>query len=152
MPQDYMSEEELSSPKSLMQVYTCIALAKSFLNLDVLWHLELERKRTAGELDDADADVMEAHFEDMDPRLRRFRMRDDYLHRMYLPLTCAIQLCDQIRPARLAYLVADYLAEIIPYFVTSLSRSSSGGFVINLTLVLSTFDSQKRAGLGELYF
>ncbi|KAF8464817.1 hypothetical protein JB92DRAFT_3063856 [Gautieria morchelliformis] len=123
-PVDYLSAEEFfSESDSLIQVYLCAAFAKSYLNLNVLWPLELERQHAAGELDDAEAEVMDAHFRDVDmdsgnPRLRRFRMGDECMHKVYLPLTCAIQMCDRIQPARLAYLAADYLAEIIPFFST----------------------------------
>ncbi|KAF8464818.1 hypothetical protein JB92DRAFT_3063860, partial [Gautieria morchelliformis] len=119
-PVDYLSEEAFSDSDSLLQVYLRAGSAKSYLNLNVLWPLELERQHAAGELDDAEADVMGAHFQvvDMGPRWRRFTMGDEYTHKVYLPLTCAIELCDRIRPARLAYIAADYLAEIIPIFST----------------------------------
>jgi hypothetical protein len=45
-------------------------------------------------------------------------MRDDKMHRVYLPLTCAMKLCDSIRPERLAYIVADYLADLVPLYST----------------------------------
>ena len=122
---DPLSEAELKRNKSLIQIYYCAAHAKSYLNLDVLWHLELEQKRMAGEFDDVED-------EDMNPReewdgytppispLRRFKMRDDNMHRLFLPLNCAIELCDEI-PPELAYIVADYLAEMIPTYSTGLA-------------------------------
>ena len=122
---DHSTLEELKCSSSLLQVYICVATAKSYLNLDVLWHLELERKRHAGELDDADDEdtdelSQEEHDGDAVPPVRRFKMRDDNMHRVYLPLTCAVELCDEVRPARLAYIVAGYLADIIPLYVSGL--------------------------------
>ncbi|KAF8581472.1 hypothetical protein K439DRAFT_219100 [Ramaria rubella] len=112
------------SSTSLIQVYMCAALAKSFLNLDVLWHIHLEQKWKAGELDDAEDEIMDeptnapqinqARFHS-----RRFKMRDDQMHRLFLPLTCALKLCDRIRPQRVAHVVADYLATQVPIYATA---------------------------------
>lgn len=124
MPVDELTETDLTFSNSLIQVYICAAVAKSYLNLDVLWPLELERRRIAGEFDDEDiVDESSEAEHDGTPRLvcsRWFKMRDDNMHRLFLPLTCAIQLCDEIQPARLVYIVADYLAEIIPYYTAGL--------------------------------
>ena len=121
MPQ--RTYEELMSNNSLMQVYTCAAIAKCYLNLDVLWNIDLEQRRIAGELDDVDEEDMIEHdnalgFSMTGYTTRRFKMRDDIMHRVYLPLTCAVRLCDCIRPERAAYVVADYLAAITPLFAT----------------------------------
>ena len=118
---------QLMSSTSLIQVYMCAALARSFFNLDVLWHMELESK--IGELPD---DELAALADDDDwggvgdsaPPTRRFRMRDDIMHRVYLPLTCAMKLCDSIRPERVAYIVADYLADLVPLYATGELHSS----------------------------
>ena len=118
---DHQSEAELKCNKSLIQIYYCAAHAKSYLNLDVLWNLELEQKWTAGELDDAvdSQEEGDGYIYPISP-LRRFKMRDDNMHRLFLPLNCAIELCDEI-PPELAYIVADYLAEMIPTYSTGLS-------------------------------
>jgi hypothetical protein len=49
---------------------------------------------------------------------RRFRLRDDLMHRPYLPLTCALKLCDRVRPDRVVYIIAKYLADWVPLCVT----------------------------------
>jgi hypothetical protein len=106
------------SSESLIQVYVCAALAKCFLNHDVLWHIELEKKRIAGELDDVDDEDI-AGEEAVDcSTARRFKMRDDTMHRVYLPFTCALMLCDLVRPERVAYVAANYLASIVPLYAT----------------------------------
>jgi len=103
---------QLMSSKSLIQVYMCTALARSFLNLDVLWNIELQAQYGNEEPEEHEMDVDE-------PSRRRFKMRDDTMHRVYLPLTCAMKLCDFIRPDRLAYVAADYLAGIVPIYSTA---------------------------------
>jgi len=111
---------ELMSSQSLIRVYVCAALAQSFLNVDVLWYLELESRFS--ELTDSELDDMASEDDLHGPHSggsRRFRMRDDKMHRVYLPLTCAIKLCDTIRPQRLAYVVAGYLADIVPVYSTA---------------------------------
>jgi len=111
--------EQLMSSTSLIQVYICSALALSFLNLDVMWVMELEGRRSnlPEEYDvDMDEDLGANHAH---TPLRRFKMRDDVMHRVYLPLTCAMKLCDSVRPERLAYIVADYLAGIVPLCSTA---------------------------------
>jgi hypothetical protein len=106
------------SSTSLIRVYVCTALARSFLNLDVLWYIMLER-RAAG-LNDNERDNNNTHGGwGLSPAGESSRrMRDDKLHRLYLPLTCAMKLCDSIRPERLAYIAADYLADILPLYST----------------------------------
>ena len=150
LPVDYLYEYELKRNNSLVQVYICVATAKCYLNLDVLWPLELERKRLAGELDDADEvmDDYERQTEHLAPHfIRTFRMPDDTMHRLFLPLTCAIELCDEVRPARLAYLIADYLADIIPFYATGLLFRLFSITTYGMAL-LSPFASEIYSGLG----
>ena len=104
------------SNKSLIGVYISTALARSFLNVDVL--LPLMRQAAVTELGGVD------HVEDPNGTHpasgnRLFKMRDEKMHRVYMPLTCATKLCDFIVPARLACKVAGYLADIIPTYSTS---------------------------------
>ena len=137
LPMDHLTPKELKCSSSLIQVYICAATAKSYFNLDVEWHLQLEQRRIDGEFDedlamDIDEDGDEGaewdtgtHGHGHDAALtRRFRMRDDNMHRVFLPLTCAIELCDQILPERLAYIVAGYIADIIPRYATGSFRNS----------------------------
>ena len=108
---------------SLIQVYICTALAKCFLNFDVLWTLDMEKRWIAGDFDDID-EVDLPEFDDAlgfnETRFvaRRFRMRDDLMHRCYLPFICALRLCDRIRPERVAYVMGEYLAREVPVYAT----------------------------------
>ena len=115
------------SSKSLIRVYACAALAQSFLNLDVLSHMMLsEGTPVLPNNEDHDMDT-ENTWGVTDPTggLRKSRMRDDKMHRVYLPLTCAMKLCDYIRPKRLAYIAADYLAGKVPAYSTGQLNSCS---------------------------
>jgi hypothetical protein len=119
LPSPQYAYADLMSSTSLIQVYMCIALARSFLNLDIMWNIVLEGRAEefADEEEEMDTDdtLGGRHAGES---LRRFRMRDDRMHRVYLPLTCAVKLCDAIQPGRLVYIAAEYLAEIIPLYST----------------------------------
>lgn len=110
------------SSNSLIQVYVCAAIAKCYLNHDVLWNIYLEQSRQAGEFNDAEEEETTLDnapgFDTTGYTTRRFKMRDDHMHRVYLPLTCALRLCDRVLPERVAYVVADYLAGVVPLFAT----------------------------------
>lgn len=105
---------ELMANKSLIQVYICIALSRRFLGADVLKALSYRQganhpsrellRRKGLELPDL------ANGEDP------CKMKDDKMYRLFLPLTCASKLCDTIRPEDLAYRVADYIADITPWY------------------------------------
>lgn len=46
-----------------------------------------------------------------DFRFRPYKMEDDRMHRVFLPFTCAMMLCDSIKHDALANNMADYLAK-----------------------------------------
>lgn len=102
------------SSDSLIQVYICAAIAKCYLNRDVLFNTDMEQSRRAG-LNEVDKDII---VDDNPLATRRYKMRDHEMHRVYLPFACALKLCDRVRPERMAYIVADYLAAVTPLFVT----------------------------------
>ncbi|KAF8510709.1 hypothetical protein JB92DRAFT_2938582 [Gautieria morchelliformis] len=119
-PADLYTYKQLMSSNSLIQVYLCAALAKCFLNYDVLWHIDLEKRWIAGELNDVDEEDIAAHEGAFgSSTTRRFKMRDDTMHRVYLPFTCALMLCDLVQPERVAYIAANYLASIVPLYATA---------------------------------
>lgn len=116
--------DQLMSSKSLIQAYLCTALAKCFFNFDVLWTIDLEKRWRDGLLDD-DPDDLDEDKIPPDNALglkaigyvpRRFKMRDDTMHQSYLPLTCALKLCDDVRPERVAYVLASYLSDQVPLY------------------------------------
>lgn len=111
---------ELMSSKTLIRVYACAALAQSFLKLDVLSHVMLDDGALAVPDNEHDYTNTQSTWGVVDAITGSWksRMRDDEMHRVYLPLTCAMKLCDYIRPQRLAYCAADYLAGIVPVYST----------------------------------
>ncbi|KAF8576237.1 hypothetical protein K439DRAFT_677788 [Ramaria rubella] len=114
---------ELMSRPSLIRIYICIALARSFLHADVLWHIMPEDtlvwSRSAGSIETATSNFL-ANFSDnlSAQHSRPSKMQDDKMHRVYMPLTCAMQLCDSIKPERLAHRVAEYIADNTPMYST----------------------------------
>ncbi|KAF8510714.1 hypothetical protein JB92DRAFT_2938645 [Gautieria morchelliformis] len=108
---------ELMSNMGLIRVYVCIALARLFLNVDVLLPLARQAASELGGIRHDGADVHTGE-NDLASGTRKFRMRDEKMHRLYMPLTCATKLCDSIIPTRLACTAAKYLADIIPMYST----------------------------------
>lgn len=54
---------------------------------------------------------------------RPFKMADDRVHRVFLPFTCAMKLCDLIQPDGLVDHIADYLAhKAVTYGTGQFSR------------------------------
>jgi hypothetical protein len=102
---DEITFMNLMSSNSLIQVYICTAIAQSFFQADVLLPLQLAH--------DDDAELQNRR------RTRRFMMDDDQMHRLYRPFTCAMELCDKIKPSSLAYTVANYLAKRVPLYGAS---------------------------------
>ena len=107
------NHDQLMGGNSLIHVYMCIALAKSFLNYDVLRYIvPVDQSWDSAALDQ---DFMGVNARN----IRVSRMPDETMHRLFLPLTCAMTLCDSIRPQRLAFQVAEYMADIVPLLSTS---------------------------------
>lgn len=83
----------------------------------------MEERELAGEFDDVDEEELPERDKTPTSNVtgfvpRRFRMRDDTMHRCYLPLACALRLCDRVHPERVAYIMADYLAGELPLYAT----------------------------------
>lgn len=103
---------QLMEGGNLIRIYMCIALARSFLNYDVLNYIvPADRNWEFASLEQGfiSADACN----DYRPGVRP-RMPDQTMHRLFLPITCAMKLCDLILPQRLAFIVAEYLADIVP--------------------------------------
>jgi len=112
---------ELMQSTALIRVYICTALAKLFFDVDILLPLVLEKDTKATLAKDREEDSVHwtstrgiQHYYP-----RRHRLVDQHLHRVYLPLTCAVTLCNSIKPQRLAFKVASYIADIIPQYSTT---------------------------------
>lgn len=110
-----LSYMDLMSNKSLIGVYVSIAIARSFLNADVLWPMTRQATLTDLGSINQNEDSSEAY---ATPVARRFSMRDEKMHRVYMPLMCATKMCDLITPARLTFPVVGHLAKIIPVYST----------------------------------
>ena len=108
---------------SLIQVYICCALALSFFNVDVMWYIEREEEHNR---------IVNGGGS-TGPYRRRYRMPDKDMHSVYMPLTCAMKLCDTIRPERLVASIAPYLAEMVP--------SCSTGETAQLSFICAAADA-----------
>jgi len=117
------SYRKLISKKSLIQVYVCIAQAKAFYNIDVRRPIELEEylNSTGEHLESTDwelsYDIRIPNWENH--QTRQYKMKDHTMHRLFRPMTAAINLCDEIQPENLAYYAANYLAKNVPLFTAS---------------------------------
>ncbi|KAF8510712.1 hypothetical protein JB92DRAFT_2938599, partial [Gautieria morchelliformis] len=110
---------QLMGGSSLIRIYMCIALARSFLNYDVLRYIgPAERDWQFATLEHGFLGV-DVPCRDIGESVGRSRMPDQTMHRLFLPLTCAMKLCDSILPERLALIVAEYLADIVPFIATA---------------------------------
>lgn len=118
-PRHNYSFRELMSQKTLIRVYMCLAVAQSFLKYDVICPLNRHSELSKHEQNAVEDHSPLVEYNPAFPVTRRFRMMDDKMHRVYMPLTCATKLCDSVVPARLAHKVAEHLADIIPVFSTS---------------------------------
>lgn len=111
----YTHTQLMTGGNSLIRIYMCIALSRSFLNYDVLrYTVPTERGLATSGQGHVDVTETGSDIQRTDPS----RMPDETMHRLFLPLTCAMKLCDSIRPERLGYVVAEYLADIMPLLST----------------------------------
>ncbi|KAF8522924.1 hypothetical protein BU17DRAFT_64123 [Hysterangium stoloniferum] len=112
---------ELMQSTALIRVYICTALAKLFFDTDILSPLVLEKNAkttlATGREEDSVFWTSKQGIQRYYPR--RFRLVDQNLHRVYLPLTCAVTLCNSIKPRRMAFKIASYVADIIPQYATT---------------------------------
>lgn len=103
--------QTLMSSQSLIQIYICAGIAKYFYTVDVLPSLCLDRLWTQNWINaDEDHDDIQTVIP-TDFRFRPYKMEDDRMHRVFLPFTCAMMLCDSINHDALASTMADYLAK-----------------------------------------
>ncbi|KAF8581473.1 hypothetical protein K439DRAFT_1662269 [Ramaria rubella] len=105
---------QIMSSNSLIRIYICIALSRSFLNADVLKYM-IHSVQFGGQ----GTGSIYGNDGRATPLLTRVKMPDEKMHRLYLPLTCALELCDTVRPERLTHIVAEYLANIVPLFAAA---------------------------------
>lgn len=124
---------ELMSSESLIQIYICIAISRRYLNADIFRPLSCSRTTTHSAIEllrlcktqtqtPPDLDGTRVHWTQL-PTLAtncspHCKIQDTRMHRLYMPLTCAITLCDTICPEPLVYRVAEYIADITPWYST----------------------------------
>ena len=139
---------QLMAGNSLIRIYMCIALARSFLNYDVLRYIvPAERNWEFAALEQGFIMGVDETCDNSRAGMRP-RMPDQTMHRLFLPLTCAMKLCDSILPQRLTFVVAEYLADIVPLL-------STGEFPVrncfHTNVHSSSRDAEIFAGLTELF-
>lgn len=113
--------KELMANESLIQIYICLSYSRRFMNLDVL--SPLSRRRGSAFLP-PNLKPIESFAEpktssDEDKEAGSQRMRDERMHRLFMPLTCVMKLCDKISLPRLTRRIAGFTADIAPYYTTS---------------------------------
>lgn len=122
-PDSHMSQtyhfhntETLLEQTSLVRVYTCIALGKLFLNVDVLCPLGILINTSSTPT----VPRRRLWDEDYDDREETPRIQTEFdeanLHRFFMPFECAQILCDRMVPDRLAMIAARYMAETLPFY------------------------------------
>ncbi|KAF8589220.1 hypothetical protein K439DRAFT_1628919 [Ramaria rubella] len=104
----------LMQRQDLVRVYTCLALGKIFLNVDILLPLGVacsETIQTSRNLWDEDFE------DDYNTEQGASTVFDEAnLHRCFMPFDCAQRICDLIVPDRLGFVVAQYMAEVLPIY------------------------------------
>ncbi|KAF8519609.1 hypothetical protein BU17DRAFT_65835 [Hysterangium stoloniferum] len=120
--EDEITYMNLMSSHSLIQVYICAAIAESFFKADVLAPMWKNCFPQLADLDEDQDEEYNVHTPVLNNgrQMRRFKMKDDRFHRLYRPFTCAMRLCDTIKPASLAYIAANYLANQVPIYGSNL--------------------------------
>lgn len=110
----YHSPEILTANCSLVQVYICFAIGKTFLNLDILRPLGILR----GTIKKAGRTPWDEDYEEDEGEglLSRTCAIDSNFYRCFMPFSCAQELCDWIMPDRLAYRVASFMGDLLPYY------------------------------------
>jgi len=116
-----LTYSELTSKKSLMQIYICAAQAKFFFNVDVMRPIYRESYflrtgiHTEGEGWDAPFKIKmsngQIHY------TRQYKMVEDMDHRSHRALQAAADLCDRV-PEELVTYAAEYLAGQIPIHIS----------------------------------
>jgi len=124
LPEQGFTEKQLTVRKSLIQVYICAAWAKIFFSVDIMRPIELERHlRQNGAflhlqeiMEDEEYITPSGHF------MRRYKMKDHLMFRLYRPMDVAMELCEDVRPETLAYYAVDYLAGVVATYAGGTQR------------------------------
>jgi hypothetical protein len=114
------NKSTLLEQRSLIGVYTCLALGRTFLNVDVLLPLGVTIEGNIEKVADVgrgprspwDEDYRDESEEQHEPR----PLEEANIHRCFMPFDCAQRLCDSIVPERLGLLVAAYMAQVLPLY------------------------------------
>lgn len=114
----YHNTETLLEQTSLVRLYTCIALGKLFLNVDVLCPLGILRSNTSSTLTGRTRRRLwdEDYDDDEENSGIQTTFDEENLHRFFMPFECAQILCDRMVPDRLAMVAARYMAEVLPFY------------------------------------
>ncbi|KAF8509997.1 hypothetical protein BU17DRAFT_98495 [Hysterangium stoloniferum] len=108
------SRATLMDQCDLIGVYTCFALGKIFLNVDVLQPLGLLNKKTAAR---THTTLWDEDYEDYDEfAVEPTKFNEENIHRCFMPFECAQRICDTIVPKRLALTMAEYMASFLPMY------------------------------------
>lgn len=106
--------KELMANESLVQIYICLAYSRRFMNWDVLSPLS---SRRGSALLPPHVKPIESRPEDVETGSQK--IRDDRMHRLFMPLTCVMRLCDKISQPFLTRRIARFTADIAPYYTTT---------------------------------
>lgn len=99
---------------NLIGVYTCFALGKIFLNVDVLQPLGILSKQAAAR---SHTTLWDEDYEDYDEfAVERTKFDEGNIHRCFMPFECAQRICDIIAPKRLVLTMAEYMASVLPFY------------------------------------
>ncbi|KAF8588609.1 hypothetical protein K439DRAFT_1658426 [Ramaria rubella] len=104
----------LMQRQDLVRVYTCLALGKIFLNVDILLPLGAARTETIQTSRNLWDEDYEDDYNTAQGALAVFDEAN--LHRCFMPFDCAQRICDLIVPDRLGFVVAQYMAEVLPIY------------------------------------
>jgi len=97
---------------SLVRMYMCFGIGKLTLNRYILQPLGILTgtvKTQRSPWDDAPAVEYEV-------TLPKTPVDDPKFYMCFMPFQCAQIMCDKIRPDRLAYTAARYMATVLPYY------------------------------------
>ncbi|KAF8519608.1 hypothetical protein BU17DRAFT_89732 [Hysterangium stoloniferum] len=113
---------QLRAHKGVVQIYIAMAIAQMYHKLDLLYHLEMDSQWIRGELEDAEVEGFNVDLATPNPGNgfvpRPFHALDELVHRVYKPLQCAVDLCQDIKSKNLLGRAAEHLAGHLPSFAT----------------------------------
>ncbi|GJJ13496.1 hypothetical protein Clacol_007750 [Clathrus columnatus] len=106
--------ETLLEQTSLIRVYTCLALGKLFLNVDIFRPLGVFNGENSHRTERRN--LWDEDYDDHQELWGQTNFDEANLHRYFMPLECAQIICDRIVPDRLAMIAARYMAQILPFY------------------------------------